>query len=100
MFMRGMKGYMLVFLIIALLPLLISGCAAFKATTAEIREDPASFQAEAAQITTGVNAVAQPFGLPATVGVVLGYAMAFSRRLYVNWRKEEAKKREALASNQ
>ena len=99
--MHGSKGFLVIFLILLLVPILLSGCAAFKATTQEIREDPAAFQAEAAQVTAGLNTVAIPLGGPIGGGaaVGIGYALCFLRRLYTNWRKEEAKKRAKLAAD-
>lgn len=71
--------------------LIVSGCAALRDTVSGIKDDPAAFQQEAAEITGALQVIGgpvMPVALPALIGI--GYGMAFLRRLYVNWRKREA----------
>jgi len=77
------------FLIIICISLLVMvGCAATKATIADIKADPEGFKNEAQDITTGIG-TAFPL-LPTAAGVGIGYGIAFLRRLYVNLRKKKA----------
>ena len=77
--------------VLVMIPLLVAGCLALKDTVRGIKDDPGAFQQEASEITGALQVIGgpvMPVALPVLVGI--GYRVAFLRRLYVNWRKQEA----------
>ena len=75
-------------ILVCLIMLIAVGCATFKATVDEIRSDPEAFKAEA-------RAVSEPIGvafptLPFVACAGIGYGLSFLRRLYKNYKKQQA----------
>ena len=69
--------------------LLLVGCAAFRATIDEIKQDPDSFKQESGVISATANAIYP--GLPPIAYGAIGYGLAFLRRWYKNRRIKQAK---------
>lgn len=81
-----MRMSTLLVLVVALV--FLAGCAAFKTTVKDIKNDPGTFVSEAGEVTTAVNNLSPvPTG---AAGVAVGYVIAFLRRMYVNYKKEQA----------
>lgn len=75
-------------LLFCLIMFIIAGCATFRTTLDEIKDDPTAFKEEAKGIA-GPLAVVFP-GIPYAACVGIGYAISFARRMYKNYKKKEA----------
>jgi len=72
--------------IFAIVTALLVGCAAFKATTKEIAENPQAFNKEAYTTANTVKDTVPE--VPYIIAVLIGYGLSFSRRLYKNFKIE------------
>ena len=75
-------------ILVCLILFIFVGCAAFRATVDEIKDDPAAFKAEAKAISEPIGAAFPTIPYAACAGI--GYGLSFLRRLYKNYKKKEA----------
>ena len=79
-------------LLSGLMVIFVVGCLPLTTTVHDILEDPPEYLEDSAQVSTGLGLALPDFDCRATdlpLGVVMGYIIAFFRRLYVNWVKNK-----------
>jgi len=77
-------------ILLSIVFILLVGCASLGETVKGIAQDPQNYVSEA---TTSANNVKETIPeLPYTICIGIGYAAAFFRRLYKNYKIDKAKK--------